>query len=125
MTWQRIACATVKARRVGRARLADLLGEAVANYRERGEPVTVAYGEVEDALLDNPDLTLAQVRRWLARLYGLRFGKVEQVFRRLRRVYEEARREELEARRLRRQVEREWLSSPKPRNQEASGGRDG
>lgn len=52
-----------------------------------------------------PDLTLAQVRRWLAGLYGLRLGEVEKVFRRLRRVNEEARTEALENRRERQQFE--------------------
>lgn len=100
--WQRrIACAAATARKVGRIRLAELLDEEVANYRDRSQPVSVAYGEVEDALRDNPDLTLAQIWRWLAGLYGLRLGDVGKVFPRLKRVYEQARTEALESRKMR------------------------
>ena len=130
VTWRRrIACAAATARKVGRARLAELLDEEIANYRDRGEPVSVAYGEVENALHDNPDLTLAQIRRWLAGLYGLRLDEVGKVFRRLRRVYKEARTEALENRKVRQRFEMGRLSSSEtnnpPRTNDESRGRDG
>lgn len=58
-TWQRgIALAAATARKLGRSKLVELLDTEIINYRDRGEPLAVAYGDVEDALLHNPDLTL-------------------------------------------------------------------
>jgi hypothetical protein len=98
-TWQRrIALAAATARKLGRTRLAELLDEEIVNYQERGEPLTVAYDSVQNALLTNPDLTLDQINRWLARDYGLLFKEVEKVFPRLDKVYKTGRKEGLEFR---------------------------
>lgn len=100
--WQRrIALAAATARKLGRTRLAELLDEEIVNYQERAEPVEVAYESVQDALVVNPDLTLAQIKRWLAQTYGLLFNEVEKVFRRLDKVYTKARKEALELREAR------------------------
>ena len=95
-TWQRrIAVAADTARKLGRLRLAELLDTEIVNYRERGEPLAIAYQEVADALLCNPDLTFADIKSWLAQLYGLRLGEVGKVFRRLGDVYRRRRKEAL------------------------------
>jgi hypothetical protein len=100
-TWQRrIFLAADVARRVGRPRLAELLEAEVVHYREKAEPLAVAYQEVRDALLHNPDLTLVQVKRWLGRMYGVRYGDIDRVFRGLRTVYKRARKEAVEARKI-------------------------
>lgn len=97
--WQRrIAVAAAQARKLGRTRLAELLDEEILSYRERGEPVAVAYDSVQNALLTNPDLTLGQIKRWLAREYGLLLKEVSQIFPRLDRVYKKARKDALEMR---------------------------
>jgi hypothetical protein len=98
-TWQcRIALAANVARRVGRLRLVELLDAEIARYRERAEPLALAYQEVRDAVLHNPDLTLAQMKRWLGQMYGVRYGDIEKVFRGVRTVYTTARKEALEVR---------------------------
>ena len=61
--------------------------------------MTHAYQQVEDALAENPDLTFAQIKRWLAQHYGLLVSEIDQSFRRLREVYDQARSEALEDRR--------------------------
>lgn len=97
--WQRrIALAAVAARKLGRTRLAELLDQEIVNYQDRGEPVEVGYDEVCDALMLNPDLTLVQIKRWLAREYGLLLKEVGKVFPRLDRVYKTARKDALEMR---------------------------
>jgi hypothetical protein len=102
-TWQRrLALAADVARKIGRHRLAELLEAEIVNYREKAEPLAVAYDEVRDALLLNPDLTLAQIKRWLTQMYGVPFGKVERTYRALRTVYGKAREEALELREARR-----------------------
>jgi hypothetical protein len=75
-----------------------LLDEEVRNYQESGMTMAHGYQQVEDALAENPDLTLAQIKRWLAEQYGLLVSEVDQSFRRLRNVYDQARREALNAR---------------------------
>ena len=98
-TWQRrIALAANVARRVGRLGLAELLDAEVVHYQEDAEPLAVAYQEVRDAVLHNPDLTLAQVKRWLGQMYGMRSGDIERAFRGVRTVYTKARKEALEVR---------------------------
>lgn len=98
-TWQRrIAQAASVARRVRRLRLAELLDEEIVHYQEQAEPLTVAYAEVRDAMLHNPDLTFAQVKRWVGQMYGVRYGEIERVFRGLWTVYEKARKEAKEVR---------------------------
>jgi hypothetical protein len=59
------------------------------------------YQQVEDALSDNPDLTFTQIKRWLAQDFGLLVREVDEHFRRLRKVYEAARSEALQARQAR------------------------
>jgi hypothetical protein len=51
--------------------------------------------------LSNPDLTLVQIKSWLADQYGLKFCEVGRVFGRLRTIYAKAQREGLEARNMR------------------------
>src|SRR5262249_51933608 len=85
-----------------RHRLAELLEAEIVNYREKAEPLAVAYDEVREALVLNPDLTLAQVKRWLAQMYGVPFRKVEGTYRALRTVYGKARKKALELREARR-----------------------
>jgi hypothetical protein len=101
-TWQRrMALAADTARKLGRLRLAELLETEIANYRDQAEPLAVAYGEVENALLGNPDLTLAQIKRWLAQVYGLKFSEIAKVYRGLGTVYKKAQKEALELRQAR------------------------
>ena len=109
-TWHaglRLAAAT--ARKLGRTRLAELLDEEIDNYRNRGEGLPHIYAEVRDALLYNPaTFTFAQIKRWLAETYGLRFGEVGKVFRGLGTVYEKGRKEGLEFRHDREEARKEW-----------------
>lgn len=108
-TWQRrLALAAAKARKLGRTRLAELLDEEIDNYRNRGEGLPEIYAEVRNALLYNPDLTLTQIKRWLAQTYGLHVGEVSKVFRGLRTVYEKGRKEGLEFRLDREEARKEW-----------------
>lgn len=102
--WQnRMSHAAAKARKLGRHRLAQLLDEEVRNYQESALTMDHAYQQVEDALTDNPDLTLAQIKQWLAKEYGLLIREVDKSFRRLRKVYDHARKDALEARQAKRQ----------------------
>lgn len=106
-TWQRrMALAADTARKLGRPRLAELLDTEIATYRDGAEPLAVAYGEVENALLGNPDLTLLQIKRWLARTYGLKFSEVAKVYRGLGTVYKKAQKDGLEMR----QARLEWAT---------------
>jgi hypothetical protein len=92
--WQRrIARAAARARNLGRTRLAELLDEEIVHYQEKRQPISVAYQEVQDAVFDNPDLTLAQIKRRLARTYGLLVREVGKSFPRLVKVYDKARQE--------------------------------
>jgi hypothetical protein len=98
-TWQRrLALAAATARKLGRVRLAELLDTEIDNYQNRGEGLPEIYAEVRDALLYNPDLTLTQIKRWLAQVHGLHVGEVCKVFRGLRTVYEKGRKEGMEFR---------------------------
>jgi hypothetical protein len=104
-TWQRrLALATATARKLGRTRLAELLDAEINNYRNHGEGLPEIYAEVWDALLYNPELTIAQIKRWLAQTYGLRFSEVGKMFRGLRTVYEKGRKEGLAFRHDREEV---------------------
>jgi hypothetical protein len=97
--WQhRMSRAAAKARKVGRNTLANLLDEQVKGYQDSSFTMAHIYQEVEDALLANPSLTFAQIKRWLAMDYGLLVGEVEKSFRRIRRVYADARSNGLGAR---------------------------
>jgi hypothetical protein len=71
-------------------------------------PSSASALEVEAALMLHPDLTLAQIKRWLVQMYGLRLSEVGKVFRGLGRVYEHARKEALEIR----QARQEWANQP-------------
>ncbi len=94
VVWQRrLALAAAKARGLGRPALADLLASETADYRENAEPPGAAYAAVEDALREHPDLTLAQVKRGIARRYGRLARDVDQAFPRLGAVYRKARKE--------------------------------
>lgn len=108
-TWQRrLALVAATARKLGRTKLAELLDAEIDNYRNRSEGLADIYSEVQDALFYNPDLTLAQIKRWLGQQYGLRFGEIGKVFRGLRTVYEKGRKEGLEFRHDREEGRKEW-----------------
>lgn len=102
MVWQRrMEKAAVCADELGRPRLAQLLREEVANYRERGVGLDDAYNSVEDWLMFEPDMTLQQIKRSLAFEYGLLVSEVGTKFRRLEKVFRRAKRERQEFRRRR------------------------
>jgi hypothetical protein len=117
--WQhRMSRAAVKARKLARHRLAQLLDEEVKNYQESAFTMAHAYQQVEDALADNPDLTLAQIKRWLAQEFGLLVIEVDQRFRRLQQVYDHARIEALQARQARSKwTEQGWGNEPQGQRQ--------
>jgi hypothetical protein len=99
-----MAFAADTARKLGRSKLAELIDAEVGHYQEQAEPLAIAYQEVNDALLANPDLTFAQIKRWLASQYGLKFREVGKVvLRGLGTVYQKACKEGLEARKIQQQ----------------------
>ena len=104
--WQaRMELAAKRADALGRRRLAQLLREEVEGYRRAPTGPEQAYQSVRDALLFNPDLTLRLVKLKLAYDYGLLLSEVgTKYFRRLDKVYEQARRDGLEER----AINQEW-----------------
>jgi hypothetical protein len=126
----RLARAATTARNLGRTRLAELLDEEIVNYQEKGETLSVAYQEVHDDILANPDLTLAQIKRHLARKYGLLPREVGKSFPRLVKVYDKARQEGREYQKHRALRERlkkaaQRPSSPRPSHQDDPSGSSG
>lgn len=104
--WQdRMVKAAKRADELGRDRLAKLLREEVKGYQEASTSLEVAYNQIRDALDDYPDLTFTQIKRWLADQYGLLVCEVCTSFRRARRVFDEAKRDALEAR----EMKKAWL----------------
>lgn len=67
----RMEQAASRADTLGRHRLAKLLREEVVAYQEAVGKPEHAYNEIRDALTDNPNLSFAQIKRWLADQYGL------------------------------------------------------
>ena len=97
--WQdRMERAARRADELGRNRLAKMLRDEIADYRESWKPVDEAYGIVQEWLTCNPGLTLPQVRRALADQYGLLVSEVAKTFQRFEKVFTEAKWEALEAR---------------------------
>ena len=100
--WQgRMVRAARRADELGRSSLANMLRREVADYQLAVEGVEEAYQTVEDWLVDQQDLTLAQVKRSLADQYGLLLSEVCMKLKRIEKVYRQASRGAKEARRLR------------------------
>lgn len=100
--WQRrMEKAVTKADQLGRTRLAELLRQEIVDYQEVAVGVAQAYQTVEDWIAHKPDLMLVQVKWSLADEYGLLMSEVGMTFKRIKKVYEAARREALEARAMR------------------------
>lgn len=86
--WQRrIEKAAVRADEIRRDDLAKLLRQEIVNYQGVTESLESAYDTIEDAITENPDLTLRQVKRMIADHYGLLVSEVCTVFRRFKKVY--------------------------------------
>jgi uncharacterized membrane-anchored protein YjiN (DUF445 family) len=101
--WQdRMEKAARKADELGRGRLASLLREEIIGYQQSGSELEHAYNQIRDALNENPDLTFRQIARWLADQYGLLVSEVATSFRRAKKVFQEAKREALEEREMKR-----------------------
>ncbi len=98
--WQsRMEIAAKRADELGRHRLAELLREEIVDYRERSDDCRqMAYQEIQDAVNGNPEITLAQMKRWIADQYGLLVSEVSTQLKRLKAVFEEAKRDAQEAR---------------------------
>ena len=99
--WQcRMEMAARQADDLGRNGLAKLLRQEIADYQEAAEGKEEAYQTVQDWLAHQPDLTLAQVKRSLADLYGLLVNEVGTTFKRIEKVNRAAKQDALEARAL-------------------------
>jgi hypothetical protein len=101
--WQdRMEKAARRADELGRQRLAQLIRQEIVGYQQAGTELENAYNEIRDALTMNPDLTFSQIARWLADQYGLLVSEVATSFRRAKKVFQEAKREALEEREMKR-----------------------
>lgn len=98
---KRMEKAAKRADELGRQRLAQLLWEEIVNYQQSAEGLEQVYDTIRDWLVSEPDLTLTQLKRSLANQYGLLLSEVSKTFRRLEKVFRDAKREALEARALR------------------------
>lgn len=97
--WQRrMEIAARRADDLGRDGLAQWLRQEIVNYQEAPETTDEAYQSVQEWLAHNPDLTLAQVKRSLADLYGMLVSEVGTTFKRSEKVYRAAKQDALEAR---------------------------
>jgi hypothetical protein len=97
--WQdRMEKAAKRADALGRHRLATFLREEIDGYQQAPKSLEVVYNEIRDALIDRPDATFPEIKRWLAHQYGLLLPEVCKKFRRARKVYEEAKRDAQEGR---------------------------
>ena len=93
MKWQRrMERAARRAEEIGRLRLAELVRKEVADYRGAARPLEAAYSDVQNMIIDNPDLTFAQVERLIADEYGLLIPEVRRKLGRLKKVFLEAKR---------------------------------
>ena len=92
----------------GAAGVAGLLRQQIADYRN-GFQVTVAmlYGEIENCVIDQPQITFPQVVDFLRRDCGISRDQFLRRFRRAKRVFEEAKQD------ARRSAEKKvrWLES--------------
>lgn len=95
--WQgRMDKAARRADELGRTRLAEMLRQEIVEYQESAVGLAEGYQTVQDWLTHNPDLTLAQVKRSLAKEYRLLTCEVSTTFKRIEMVYAAAKREALE-----------------------------
>jgi len=99
----RLEKAAQKAEKVGRSRLAELLREEITRYQNPTVGSGDAYRSIVDWVWENPGLTLEQVKKWLARDYGLLVSEVCRVLPRTEKVFRKAKNEasKAEAMRLR------------------------
>ena len=108
--WQRrLEKAARRADELGRDGLAKLLRQEIVNYQEFAEGREQAYQTIEDWMNDEPDLTLAQVKRSIACLHGLLVSEISTKLKRIEKVYWAAKRDAQEARALK----EAWLKEPK------------
>jgi hypothetical protein len=99
--WQRrMEAAARRADGLGRHGLAKWLMQEVADYQNAEDATEEAYRIVQDWLACNPGLSLAQVRRSLADLYGLLVSEVGTTFKKVEKVYRAAKQDSLEVRAL-------------------------
>ncbi len=97
--WQRrLEKAARIADELGRDVLAKLLRQEIVNYQEFADGREEAYQTIQDWLNAERDLTLAQVKRSIARLHGLLVSEISTKLRRFEKVYWAAKREAQEAR---------------------------
>ena len=111
--WQRrMESAARRADDLGRHGLAKWLRQEVADYQNAEDVTEEAYRIVQDWLTCNPGLSLAQVKRSLADLYGLLVSEVGTTFKRLEKVYRAAKQDSLETRALKAEAMRDTRRQP-------------
>ena len=86
---------------LGRNRLARIIREEIVAYQQVPTSLEIVYNQIRDALIDCPEATFMQIKRWLANEYGLLPSEVCKKFKRAEKVFQEAKRDVLEERALR------------------------
>lgn len=93
-TWQaRMEAAAKRADRIERPKLAKLLRGEIVAYQKAPRSIDIVYGDIEDAMHENPNLTFTQIKRWIARDHGLLPVEVCKYFKRAEAVYNKAKRQ--------------------------------
>ena len=82
--------AASKAMQLGRHKLAEVLCMEINDYQNKQEGKEQAYQAIENMLIDNPSYTLLQVKRQIARDYGLLLSEVPKFLPRFQKVYRQA-----------------------------------
>lgn len=86
--WQdRMEAAAKQADKLKRTTLAILLRSEVIVYRNTPRSIDIVYGEIEDAMLESPNLTLAQIKKWIGQNHGILSKDVCKIFKRTKAVY--------------------------------------
>ena len=86
----RMEKAASRAKQLGRHKLALILRNEINDYQNKPEGKEQAYQAIENMLIDNPSYTLLQVKRQIARDYGLLLSQVPKFLPRFQKVYREA-----------------------------------
>jgi hypothetical protein len=98
--------AATRAEELGRHHLADVLRQQIADY-QNALGMEVVYDDVRNAVWCEPDVTLPQIKRWVANDCGLLVSEVSRVFRRIEKVFHEAKKDALEDRALKERFRRQ------------------
>jgi hypothetical protein len=99
--WQRrVEKAAIRADGLGRDVLAKKLRQEIVDYQNAPKLHDHVYQTVQDWLTENPNLTLRQVKLALADEFGLLVREVDAIFKRIESVFQEAKRDGLDARAL-------------------------